>query len=90
MSARLLYAIAGLLGLGLASCSAPEPSRDVAFYRDHATERAAEMAKCRNNPGQLEKTPNCLNALRADADAVSEKAWKIPKTPSRVRNPGQL
>jgi hypothetical protein len=90
MSARLLIAAVSLLGLALAACSPPEPGHDVAFYKDHARERATQLATCGNDPGRLEKSPNCINALRADADAASEKAWSTPKTPSRVRNPDQL
>jgi hypothetical protein len=90
MRARFLFATVSMVGLALASCSPQESSHDVAFYKDHGPERATQLAKCRNDPGQFEKTPNCVNALQADADAVSAKAWAIPKSPSQVRNPGQL
>ena len=90
MTLRKILVATGLAALTLAACSPGETPHDVAYYRDHADDRAAQMAKCRNDPGNLGKTPNCLNALRADADAASEKAWTLPKTESRVRDPGKL
>lgn len=39
----------------------------VDWYKANKTERKAVLATCRNNPGELAKTPNCVNASRADS-----------------------
>ena len=78
------------LGGALAACSPPEPSHDIAYYRDHPDVRATKMAACRSDRGKLAATPNCINALAADSEAVSKKSWTIPNTPPRVANPGKL
>ena len=90
MKASCLPLLAAALCAALAACSPAEPGHDVAYSRAHADDRAAEMAKCRNDPGQLGKTADCVNAERADGDELSAKAWATPKPESRVRNPGQL
>ena len=35
-------------------------------------------AKCRNNPGELQATPNCVNAAAADWKARLERMGKAP------------
>ena len=56
--------------IGLAGCTkeAFEPVQSVAWYKAHEAERVAMASKCHNNPGQLEKTPNCINAQQAVDD----------------------
>ena len=43
-----------------------EVVRDVAYYRQHDSERAEKMTQCQNDPGRLGETANCLNASRAE------------------------
>jgi len=59
----------------LAGCNkeTPEPVQTVDWYKAHKPERLATIEKCRNNPGQLAGTPNCINASRADAQAEAAK-----------------
>jgi len=45
-----------------------EPVQTVEWYKTHEAERIAMATKCHNNPGQLEKTPNCINAQQAVSD----------------------
>jgi hypothetical protein len=78
------------LATALAACSAPEPARDVAFYRDHASDRAAKLAACRADPGSLRRTANCVNALAADGQVQSARFWSVPKPAPRVAAPGAL
>ena len=37
----------------------------VDWYKDHPTERDAQLKKCRANPRELALTKNCINAKRA-------------------------
>lgn len=55
---------------GVAGCTreALDPVQTVAWYKAHEAERIAMATKCQNNPGQLEKTPNCINAQQAVDD----------------------
>jgi hypothetical protein len=85
---RLLLGAAA--AAALASCSAPEPGHDVAYYRAQLDERQTKMAACRSERGKLGGTPNCINALQAASEATSKKFWTVPATPSRVRGAGKL
>ena len=44
---------------------ATEPVQTVDWYLAHLPEMNAMREKCGNNPGELGKTPNCLNAEQA-------------------------
>ena len=89
MQARLVITVvAG--SLALAACSQPPPVRDKADYLAHPTDRAAQLAECRANPGALASTPNCVNAAAAAADVERDHFWAIKKPKSRVINPGAL
>jgi PBP1b-binding outer membrane lipoprotein LpoB len=56
--------------LFLAGCG--EEVKTVQWYKEHEVERKAQLEKCKNNPGQLEKTPNCINARAAWNEIDSE------------------
>ena len=47
-----------------------ETVQTVDWYRAHDAERNSVMTKCRNNPGTIGATPNCINASRADSSSV--------------------
>jgi len=52
--------------LSLASCSNDaQPTHDVQFYLDNPDILKETIEKCRNDPGNLEDTPNCINAEEA-------------------------
>ena len=61
-----------------------------AYYLAHPNERSEAIADCRADPGELEKTPNCINASTAAADVESDHFWAIKKPKSRVAHPGSL
>jgi len=66
-NAKLLVAV--LLLAGVAGCK-DDPAgqvQTVDWYKAHQAERMAMLAKCRDNPGQLAATPNCVNATRAES-----------------------
>lgn len=62
----------------LAACSEP-PSETVItvseFLADESL-RADHIRKCRDNPGELEQTPNCRNAEEAEGKARLERMNK--------------
>jgi hypothetical protein len=59
-----------LLMLPLAACfEAGEGTRTVGDYLDDDTLRAKQLARCRENPGELTASPNCRNATEADGKA---------------------
>ena len=39
----------------------------VDWYKSHEKERQEMLTRCKNNSGELAKTPNCLNAQKADS-----------------------
>ncbi len=61
--------LSGVIGLAGCTKEALDPVQTVEWYKQHEAERMAVIQKCTNNPGQLEKTPNCVNA-RGAADAL--------------------
>jgi len=63
---KKLLLLAGFFALALAGCSAEE-TKTVVWYLQPENKPAldAKLAECRNNPGELGKTPNCVNARKA-------------------------
>ena len=60
--------LSGFLGVVGCTKESLEPVQTVEWYKAHEAERIAMATKCHNNPGQLEKTPNCINAQQAVSD----------------------
>lgn len=42
-----------------------EQTMTVDWYKEHKAERVAKLNECKNNPGELAATPNCINAQKA-------------------------
>ena len=54
--------------LALAGCTrAAGPAQTVSYLRAHPTILRAVWARCANDPGGLGRTPECVNARRAEA-----------------------
>ena len=53
--------------LAASACSKGEETRSVEWYRSPENKAAfdAKITECRNNPGELKDTPNCVNAFMA-------------------------
>jgi hypothetical protein len=54
--------------VGLAGCNEVDTGRQtktVGWFFDHRDELAVTLKACRDNPGELAKTPNCVNANEA-------------------------
>lgn len=50
----------------LSACEKEEVVHDVEWYLAHEDELDAKIEECKNNPGELSKTPNCINAGQAE------------------------
>jgi len=50
-----------------------EVIQSVDWYKENTAERAERLAKCRASPGELEDTPNCINAEQAESLADAAK-----------------
>lgn len=59
--------IAGALAtmIGCSGEKAAEQVQTVDWYQAHDSERATVLAACKNNPGELSASPNCVNASAA-------------------------
>lgn len=83
-------AFLGLVALTLAGCTPAGPARDKAYYLAHADERGEMLERCRNDPGGLGKSANCVNAMAAAGDVETNRFWDLKKPRSRVENPTGL
>lgn len=45
---------------------AKEETRTVNYYVEQSEVRQQKILECKNNPGELMTTPNCINALAAE------------------------
>ncbi len=54
-------------GLTLTGQALAVTPKTVAYYSEHDEERKVALSRCRDNPGELRNTPDCVNAERADA-----------------------
>lgn len=66
---RMMLVVA--ISTGIAACAPKEPVQTVDWYKTHEAERTAMVARCDANPGELEDTPNCINAI----DAKNALMW---------------
>ena len=56
----LITSVSGLTGCNQADTS--RHTKTVGWFFDHRDELAVTLKACRDNPGDLAKTPNCINA----------------------------
>lgn len=55
---------------------------DVTWYKEHQVEREATIKRCKNNPGELDKTPNCINVY----EAIHQLFFQPPPPSDRSKN----
>ncbi|WFU45744.1 EexN family lipoprotein (plasmid) [Bradyrhizobium sp. CB82] len=60
----LLMAVAAALA-GCNDADKGEQTRSVGWFLDHRDELAVALKGCSDNPGELQMTPNCINANEA-------------------------
>lgn len=70
---RLFLFFFALILTGCWQEQAKEEIKTVEWYSNNPTARAEKIKECSNNPGQLEKTPNCKNAQSAKMLSMSQK-----------------
>ncbi len=56
-------------------CQSKEEVKTVEWYMEDANKAAleAKLTECRNNPGELKDTPNCINAFNAQHKLFGRK-----------------
>ena len=66
-----------LIGLvALVACSKSEKAYSVEDFLADEALLVEHVERCRNNPGELAQTPNCVNAAVADGKARLERMNK--------------
>lgn len=50
----------------------PDQPRTVQWYATHPAERERTRRACLNDPGHLERTPDCINAKRGELEATAQ------------------
>ena len=60
----LLVAVTAALA-GCYETDTSRPPKTVGWFFEHRDELAVTLKACRDNPGELAKTPNCINANEA-------------------------
>jgi len=53
------------VGAAVSCAPAPDRANTVTYYREHAEEREAALARCTDDPGSAGGTPDCVNAREA-------------------------
>jgi hypothetical protein len=62
----ILLSIAAAISLtGCNEADTSQQTKTVGWFFDHRDELALAIKECRDNPGELAKTPNCINANEA-------------------------
>ncbi|MDN5752921.1 MAG: EexN family lipoprotein [Nitrosospira sp.] len=72
------WMVSSALVLALVGCEPTklvEEVRSVDWYVSHDAERAEQIAQCKTNPALLDATPNCVNASRAEHEALAATKW---------------
>ncbi|HNW02846.1 MAG TPA: EexN family lipoprotein [Burkholderiaceae bacterium] len=71
MKRTLLAPLISLLMLGCNS-RVEDTTQTVEWFSKNPNDRKAMLAKCRDNPGELSATPNCVNASVAERSAATK------------------
>lgn len=67
----------------LVACKESTPVQTVEWYTTHDAERLAMIQKCKNSPGEMELSANCVNAqAAADKKDLSRRGWIRPSVES--------
>jgi len=80
---RAMLILSSMFILTLIGCGEEvkkEEVKTVEWYKEHEIERKAQIEKCNNNPGELNITPNCINARSAQSELTfwsNKKRTKI-------------
>lgn len=83
------FSIVLVVAAVLAGCGENTPVQTVDWYKEHETERTAMIAKCKDNPGELAASPNCINATTAANHLVVDKRGYTKRAPINVSEGGK-
>lgn len=80
MKNKIIYLF--LISLTLTGCFEERPKKEevhtVAWFLEHKKAMEDTLKKCTNNPGELLKKPNCINA--SEARSKQARAGKFVKS----------
>lgn len=63
---KKVFLVAVLGSIVLTGCfEKDEEVKSVDYYKQNTSEMQAKIKECKANPGELEHTPNCINAGKA-------------------------
>lgn len=71
-----LFAVIAIVG-----CGDKESVQTVDWYKENTAERLAVLKKCKDNPGELTSSPNCMNAKTAANHIALDKRGYQRRTP---------
>ena len=79
-----LNTILFVMAMVLAGCNEEETVQTVDWYKAHDAERIEMVKKCKNSPGEIAGTPNCINAKSAhDQKIFGSQNFNIKATPPK-------
>ncbi|MDR2690591.1 MAG: EexN family lipoprotein [Azoarcus sp.] len=82
---KTLSLVAATVLLSLSACDKEEEVHTTDWYAAHNAERHAKIQECKNNPGELKNTPNCINAYNGHElkrnECSNEMFQKMPPLP---------
>lgn len=61
----------------LCGCGEKTPTQTVEWYKNNDAERKAMIGKCKDNPGELAASPNCVNAQQAQNEKDLARRGKM-------------
>ena len=76
----------------LAGCKEDKPQevvQTVEWFKAHDTERKEMIAKCKNNPGELAASPNCINAQQAQNEKDLSRRGYLKLSPVDLNKKGE-
>jgi len=79
---KLIIVLAGLFLLSGCNDKA-ETVQTMDWYKTHDAERKEMIDQCKNNPGELMLTPNCVNAKKARNQKESAKRGLLNGQPMK-------
>lgn len=81
----IVLAIAAILS----GCGESTPVQTVEWYKEHDAERRDMLTKCKSNPGELENSPNCINAQQAENEKAASRRGLSPLAPIDFSKQGE-
>lgn len=64
------------LCFALSACEDEKPVKPAEWWHSHPVERAAKLAECKSNPGELQRTADCINAQAGENEAIRAEGIK--------------